>query len=125
MKQMNAWSPHWQTRPRLPLKMPACFKPPSRKFERKRSKILADERNQLAHRVEERTADLSLANSDLERALRVKDEFLASMSHELRTPLTGILGLSEILQLKTYGELSEKQIKAVKISRIADAICWT
>jgi signal transduction histidine kinase len=44
----------------------------------------------------------------------LKDEFLASMSHELRTPLTGILGLSEVLQLQTYGPLSEKQMVAMK-----------
>ncbi len=45
--------------------------------ERKRMEsILADERNQLARRVEERTADLSRANSNLARALRVKDDFL-------------------------------------------------
>jgi PAS domain S-box-containing protein len=56
---------------------------------------------------------LHLANRELERAMRMKDEFLASMSHELRTPLTGILGLSEALQLKTYGELNEKQLKAL------------
>ncbi len=57
---------------------------------------------------------LSAANAALEKAARMKDEFLASMSHELRTPLTGILGLSEALQMKTYGTLSEKQLKAVQ-----------
>jgi len=83
--------------------------------ERKRVEaLLADERNQLAQRVEQRTADLNRVNSDLARALQAKDEFLASMSHELRTPLTGILGFSEVLQLKTYGDLSEKQHTAIK-----------
>jgi CheY-like chemotaxis protein len=36
------------------------------------------------------------------------------MSHELRTPLNGILGLSEALQLQTYGDLGEKQLRAIK-----------
>ena len=49
------------------------------------------------------------ANLELARAMRMKDEFLASMSHELRTPLNGILGLSEALQLDVYGPLNEKQ----------------
>jgi len=69
---------------------------------------------ELEQRVQERTADLSLVNADLARAVRVKDEFLASMSHELRTPLTGILGLSEVLQLKIYGELNDKQRTTLK-----------
>jgi len=56
---------------------------------------------------------LSAANIALEKASRMKDEFLASMSHELRTPLTGILGLSEALQLQMHGGLNEKQLKAV------------
>jgi PAS domain S-box-containing protein len=74
---------------------------------------LAEERALLAQRVEERTAELSAANTELARAARLKDEFLASMSHELRTPLTGILGLSEALQLQVYGPHNEKQLKAL------------
>ncbi len=81
-------------------------------LERKQMEsALADERNQLARRVEERTADLSRANSNLARALRVKDEFLANMSHELRTPLNAILGLSESLSEQVAGPLNEKQQK--------------
>ncbi len=57
---------------------------------------------------------LRRANEEMERALRVKDEFLASVSHELRTPLTGILGLSEVLLRDTYGDLSEKQRTALQ-----------
>ncbi len=56
---------------------------------------------------------LSAANAALEKASRLKDEFLASMSHELRTPLTGILGFSEALQMQSHGALNEKQLKAV------------
>lgn len=78
--------------------------------ERKQMELaLAQERNQLALRVEERTADLSHANANLARALHVKDEFLANMSHELRTPLNAILGLSESLAEQTAGPLNEKQ----------------
>lgn len=78
--------------------------------ERKQSEdLILQYTNELELRVAERTADLSRVNSDLARALRARDEFLASVSHELRTPLTGILGLSEALQLNTYGELNHRQ----------------
>ncbi len=73
------------------------------------------ERAALARRVEERTADLSLANIELEHALRVKNEFLANMSHELRTPLNAILALSETLREQLRGPLNDHQVKAVRI----------
>lgn len=60
---------------------------------------------------------LVLANADLARATRQKDEFLANMSHELRTPLNSILGLSEALQEKSLGALSEKQNRCLDIIR--------
>jgi signal transduction histidine kinase/DNA-binding response OmpR family regulator len=83
--------------------------------ERQRAEAaLEKERALLARRVAERTADLSAANTELARAARLKDEFLASMSHELRTPLTAILGLSDVLKLEVYGSLTEKQHKSVQ-----------
>jgi PAS domain S-box-containing protein len=56
-----------------------------------------------------RSEELLRANAELERALRLKDSFLASMSHELRTPLAGILGLTELLLESAPGGLSDKQ----------------
>jgi PAS domain S-box-containing protein len=69
---------------------------------------------ELEQRVKVRTADLLHMNTELEYANRAKDEFLANMSHELRTPLTNILGLAESMQLSTYGEPNEKQVKALQ-----------
>ena len=63
----------------------------------------------LENRVAERTKKLAIANHRLEEASRHKSIFLASMSHELRTPLNSIIGFSEVLQERLFGDLNEKQ----------------
>ncbi len=70
---------------------------------------------ELEQRVNERTIALSLANAELARAVRAKDEFLAAMSHELRTPLNSIIGLSEALQEDVYGQLNDRQLRSIAI----------
>jgi CheY-like chemotaxis protein len=57
---------------------------------------------------------IAMANADLARAARLKDEFLASMSYELRTPLNGILAMSENLQEEVYGILNTEQRRAIR-----------
>lgn len=47
------------------------------------------------------------------KVARLKDEFLASMSHELRTPLNSILGMTEALQDEVYGDITQRQRKAL------------
>jgi signal transduction histidine kinase len=58
--------------------------------------------------------DLELANRGLQAASRHKSEFLANMSHELRTPLNAVLGFSEVLSDRMFGELNEKQEEYLK-----------
>jgi len=70
---------------------------------------------ELEQRVLERTEDLSRVNIELEKALHIKDEFLAVMSHELRTPLNSILGLSEALLEEVYGTMNERQQKSLRV----------
>ena len=53
------------------------------------------------------------AKLEAEAANNTKSEFLANMSHELRTPLNSIIGFSDILLEKAFGELNEKQYKYV------------
>jgi two-component system, NtrC family, sensor kinase len=80
---------------------------------------LADEFNKMATQLQEsysdlerkvinRTQELATANEKLDEAGRHKSQFLANMSHELRTPLNGILGLTEMILDKIYGEVPER-----------------
>ncbi|MET0473002.1 MAG: ATP-binding protein [Mycobacterium sp.] len=53
--------------------------------------------------------ELQTKSKELETASRHKSEFLASMSHELRTPLNAVIGFSEVLLDRMFGEINEKQ----------------
>jgi PAS domain S-box-containing protein len=53
------------------------------------------------------------AKEEAERASKFKDQFLSTMSHELRTPLNAVLGFSELLTDKRYGEMNERQARYV------------
>ena len=50
----------------------------------------------------------------LEAASHHKSEFLANMSHELRTPLNAVIGFSEVLLQRMFGELNDKQDEYLK-----------
>jgi len=50
----------------------------------------------------------------LEAASRHKSEFLANMSHELRTPLNAVIGFSEVLLQRMFGDLNAKQDEYLK-----------
>ncbi len=69
------------------------------------------ERMRAEERLRRRGEELLVANTELARASRLKDAFLASMSHELRTPLNSILGLAETLAEGVHGPLNDHQTR--------------
>jgi len=57
---------------------------------------------QLFHELENKSAELEVMSQH-------KSDFLASMSHELRTPLNAVIGFSEVLLERLFGDLNERQ----------------
>ena len=53
--------------------------------------------------------ELETQSRELVIASNHKSEFLASMSHELRTPLNAVIGFSEVLLERMFGEINERQ----------------
>lgn len=75
---------------------------------------LAKSFNEMSARLKKSYEELLETNRDLERANRVKSQFLAIMSHELRTPLTAIIGFSELLAEGTMGPLNDEQKRSLR-----------
>ncbi|MDV7339573.1 ATP-binding protein [Terasakiella sp. A23] len=73
----------------------------------------------LRRMVDERTAELSKAKDEAEKATRAKTEFLAMMSHEIRTPLNGLMGMAELLKSQEMGPLARDYVQTLHQSGAA------
>jgi two-component system, NtrC family, sensor kinase len=76
--------------------------------------VIAIENVRLFTELETRNREIEDKSRQLEVASQHKSEFLANMSHELRTPLNAVIGFSEVLTDRMFGELNEKQDEYLK-----------
>lgn len=69
-----------------------------------------------ARHAEEKTAlleEMKQHEASIERASRVKDQFLSILSHEFRTPLNVIIGYTRLLKERMLGELDPIQADVI------------
>ena len=71
-------------------------------------KELRKSKQELKHRVKERTIELEHALERAEHASMAKTHFLSRMSHELRTPMNAILAFSELIMMDKNDPISEQ-----------------
>ncbi|MBI3168662.1 MAG: PAS domain S-box protein [Chloroflexi bacterium] len=69
--------------------------------------------------IKENESALAIARDEAQRANSFKSQLLANVSHELRTPLGIILGYTDLIVRKSYGDLTEKQVNI--LGRIKDS----
>ena len=66
-------------------------------------------RDNLEEKIKARTTELAEAKEAAVTASKAKSEFLANMSHELRTPLNHVIGFTELVLSKNFGDLNDTQ----------------
>jgi signal transduction histidine kinase/DNA-binding response OmpR family regulator/HAMP domain-containing protein len=68
----------------------------------------------LSSEVATKNNELNGKNAELQKAYRVKSDFLSNMSHELRTPLNSIIGFTSVLLGQQADPLTADQAKALE-----------
>jgi PAS domain S-box-containing protein len=74
------------------------------------------ERKKAEDELKEALMKLQLANDDLVRLDRLKDDFLSNVSHELKTPMISVMGYIGMILKEKVGSLTDAQRNFLNIS---------
>lgn len=74
------------------------------------------ERKKAEDELKEALTKLQLANEELVRLDRMKDDFLSNVSHELKTPMISVMGYIGMILKGKAGPLTESQKRFLEIS---------
>ena len=80
-----------------------------------------DEQRRLAEARDALLAAERAARAQIERAMRHRDEFVATLAHELRTPLNAILGWTQMLRRPTSAEVLARGLEVIERNTRAQA----
>ena len=85
---------------------------------RQAAEALRKAHEELEIRVQERTADLRMANKQLEEVSKLKDEFVSVVSHELRSPLVSVKGALDLVLDETLGSVNIEQREYLQVIHV-------
>ncbi|MBC7954014.1 MAG: HAMP domain-containing histidine kinase [Rhodospirillaceae bacterium] len=85
-------------------------------FAANQAEELALQRHRLEEVVEARTAELSAAKDEAERANREKSHFLAAASHDLRQPLQALRLFLDILAVRLHGRPEQGVVDKAEVA---------
>lgn len=74
------------------------------------------ERKRAEDELKEAMKKLQLANEELKRLDKLKDDFLSNVSHELKTPMISVMGYLGMILKEKVGVLTEQQKKFLEAS---------
>jgi PAS domain S-box-containing protein len=74
------------------------------------------QRKRTEDELKEAMKKLQLANQELKRLDRLKDDFLSNVSHELKTPMISVMGYLGMILKEKMGSLTEQQKKFLETS---------
>jgi len=74
------------------------------------------ERKRAEDELKEAMKKLELANEELKRLDKLKDDFFSNVSHELKTPMISVMGYLGMILKEKVGSLTEQQKKFLEMS---------
>ncbi len=86
------------------------------RFDEKQRELLVAIAQQIGMSMENRELIIHLKDSrdEVEKASKIKGEFLSVMSHELRTPLSVVIGYAGMVKEKMLGDINPRQEDALQ-----------